>query len=1736
MTALGNLLRTILAAVAALTALGAGAQTAMLDLAKIPLYVGANVQPLVMLALSKDQQLYKKAYNDYSDLDGDGAIETTYKHAINYYGYFDSTKCYDYDTVNNRYTPFGITADKYCTGANAGKWAGNFLNWVTMSRMDAVRKLLYGGLRQTDNTAAAGGLTVLERAYIPTSAHSWAKYYAGDGTGVIAKLTPFTVPEVAPTSTSSSTNTVSLAAVDKTFNITGGSAITTYSIGDQVVINVTGSPANTITGVVACVNRGGTQTAALGKTCATANTILVNSTSFTGTGTNLTTWTITNRSRVGISFCNTTLGGTGALGTGAIGAPQNVSQTNTNPPLVRVAQGDYTLWVAHERWQCYWREESTSPAANLGSYGATRNNGNRASFSGLFSNTFEPRKAVSASADEGRGLAVGGAGPDYVVRVVACSAALIGAEKCKQYPSGNYKPIGLLQSYGDPGLLKFGLLTGSYAKNASGGVLRKNVGVTADEINSTTDGTFKVASLVAAYPGIINTLNRMRIWGYYYGDGTWTGASPNGDNCNFQLTSITENSCTSWGNPMSEIYFEVLRYFAGGKPTVAGVPQPTAAYTFNNATAKDGSAAGSLGLPLPAWTDPLDANTYCAPINTVVLNASVSTNDDSQTPGGSSKTPLPALTTAQLGTSFGAAFAAKTVTQWTDEVAKVGTGSNFGEGILGGTWFVGRSGASTDEYCTAKAITSMGTVSGICPEGPTVAGSYLIGGLAYAAHVNKIRDDLTVPTTNPGALKVTTYGVQLATNVPQLAITLSGQTTPRVIIQPTYRLNNAAPQGGGTLVELRYVPGAQSVGTDFNKGSVYLAWEDSEQGGDYDIDMWGTLAWCMQTGSNTTACPGQGANTISVTTRTVAQSTANPQGFGYTISGTTKDGPHFHSGILGFTFNDTTGPLGTTGGGGHLNASGGCGASPNQCQVGDPASTATYALGTATGGALKDPLWYAAKWGGFSESGTGGNNRPDLQAEWDLKDTSGNAVPDGVPDNYFLVSNPLGLEAALDKAFVAILTTSSASSVATNSTSLNTGSRIFQARFNSNDWSGQLLSFTIDLNGVIAPVAEWDAGQVINTQDPLTTSPAPTGRNIATMDDSIAGSRVGRPFRWANLNASQQLALNTNIANVNDGQGSARLDYLRGSAANEGLGATNFRRRITSKLGDIVNSNPQFVGPPSAAYPDTDYQTFKSAQSSRQPVIYLGANDGMVHAFDASTNVATRGKELFAYVPSNVYPKLPWLSAQNYAHRFFVDGTPTVADVCTRPSLTGACTATDWRTVLVTTQGGGGQSIIALDVTNPANNTEANAANWVLWEFKDSDHGGRIGNIYGYPTIAKMNNGKWAVIVSSGYNHSYRCAALPCPTGGDYIDTDDYSFGRANLYVIFIENGITNGGTWVEGTDFYRFNTLVGSGAAPNGLAPPTVIDADGDGKVDFVYAGDLYGNMWKLDFTDSDADNWGFAFTSSGDPAPLYVAKDPSGNTQVITAPAAILNHPSGGYMVYFGTGRYLQTTDPNTPYTVGTFYGVWDWQTKTTVDSNIKPTAARISSSVTTRNSTLLQEQTTLATVTVGGIDFRVTSDNSVNFATQRGWYWDFPNSGTTGERMVVGPILRNGKAIITTLVPSTTSCDAGGSGWLTDLDALSGSRLSESPFDVNGDRNFTTGDFVTVVIGGVPTQVAVSSRKSQVGITPMPTVIAGAPGQEFKVTSGSTGGRESILENPGGAPSSGATRRSWREILQN
>jgi len=1558
-----------------------------LDLSQRPLFISSSIPPQVMLDVSKDQQLYKKAYNDYSDLDGDGQLETGYKHAIDYYGYFDPYKCYSYSTGSQRFEPNSSSNDKYCSGL----WSGNFLNWSTMTRMDAVRKLLYGGLRSSDQTYAAGGvnaLTVLERAYLPTDAHAFAKYYNGTD---IDRLTPFSSPAT-PTAVASGSNLAipssTPAALSFSVSPTSG-----FAYGDQVVIRAGTNPsANYMIGAVSCVNGTGismfNSLASSSNSCSSGQIKVVVEKTY-GSGT-YNSWSIENWTQTGITLCNAT------LGTGT-------SQNNTNAPLIRVAKGNFALWAANERWQCLWREESSSPGESTGSLsGATRTNGNRAAYSGLYANSLSPNKTTSSSGRVANGLG----SYDYVARVKACVPGLLGTERCKQYPNGNTKPIGLLQYYGDSGQLHFGLMTGSYAKNISGGVLRKNVGTISDEINIASDGTFiqpatppnspRTISSAATPPGIINSLNYLRIYGYNYGDGTYLGSS--GDNCSWQLTSISENSCTSWGNPMSEVYYESLRYFAG-----AGA---TGTYTFTN----NGSKDNLLGLPLATWSDPLGSGNYCAPLNVLMFNASVSSNDEDLG-----------------GTSMSGIGGAGTASSLTDAVGS-------GEGLNGRSFFVGKSGGSNNELCDAKTLSGLGSAAGICPEGPTLQGSWLMAGLAHQARTHRIRSNIAIPDDDTKSLKVNTYGVQLATNVPRISIALQGEASPRVILQPAYRLFNNSPQGGGQLVDMKIV--YQTATATTADGMAYLNWEDSEQGGDYDQDLWGVLSWHLD----------RAANTLTVTTRTMAESTVQPQGFGYIVSGTTKDGPHFHSGIEGFNYTDPNSI--SVSPSTKVNGTGGC----SNCQLSDDASTATYTLGTSTAEALKDPLWYAAKWGGFTET-TGANNLPDQTAEWDSRTVTGAYGSDGIPDNYFLVSNPLGLEQALDRTFTAILEKAAASAVTTNSTSIRSDSRLYQARFNANGWSGQLLAYSVAANGAVSSSEEWDSATLLRGQAGISADT----RNIITYGTV---SRDGLPFTWAGLTGqtAQRDALNHDAAGGLDNRGADRVAWLRGQSQHEGKSASQLRERTAGPLGDVINSNPLYVGPPAAGYSDVDfagYEAFASAWRTRTPIVWLGGNDGMLHGFNVKVGDANVGKEVLGYVPAPLYANLSQLTAQGYSHRYFVDGSPMSAD---------AVVGNVWKTVLVGSLNSGGKGYFALDVTDPDTNfIQTRAADLALWEFTSADDAD-LGYSYNWPAknlangqsrqIVRMNDGRWAVIVGNGYNSSA---------------------GKAALFILFLDGGTD--GSWSESGDYIKL--VAESGTGSNGLSTPVPFDRNGDGKVDVIYAGDLKGNLWKFDVSSATPGQWQLALSGQ----PLFTARDDAGNGQPILAPPEITVHKLGGVMLLFGTGKYLEESDA-TSTAVQSFYGLWDRAGASSTEGVLAE------ASIAGRQWLLAQSVNEYAagsvidgrTISIGvriPTGSQVVWCNASNLSSCEtsgvpsawlGWRMDLPASG---ERLTGIPQLLNGVIYFSTFIPSDAPCQHGGDGWLMALDYANGTLLAYPAFDSNGDGilNYNT----DVRGGGVRTGAA-------------------------------------------------------------
>jgi type IV pilus assembly protein PilY1 len=311
-----------------------------------------------------------------------------------------------------------------------------------------------------------------------------------------------------------------------------------------------------------------------------------------------------------------------------------------------------------------------------------------------------------------------------------------------------------------------------------------------------------------------------------------------------------------------------------------------------------------------------------------------------------------------------------------------------------------------------------------------------------------------------------------------------------------------------------------------------------------------------------------------------------------------------------------------------------------------------------------------------------------------------------------------------------------------------------------------------------------------------------------------------------------------------------------------------------------------------------------------------------------------------------------------------------------------------------------------LDVTNPSGFSEANAQNIVKWEFTDADDAD-LGFSPGTPLIRRMANGKWAVIISGGYNNSQADGAAS-------------TTGYGVIFILFTSGPTGANGTWTPNVDYIKLTTATGSVGTPNGLAQPFSADINTDGIVDFLYAGDLLGNMWKFDLRSTTATNW----TNAANRLVLFQARDASNNVQPITAPAEGSTHVTGtGFMINFGTGKYLENNDispPGAAYLTQSYYGIWDKD-----DS-----ATTISAQSTVTRAELLQQQV-LANVTTTVGTARVLSNNVPNWTDtsttlHKGWYLDFPGTvppaltPRTGERSVFQPTLINGRLIFTTLVP--------------------------------------------------------------------------------------------------------------------
>ncbi len=529
----------------------------------------------------------------------------------------------------------------------------------------------------------------------------------------------------------------------------------------------------------------------------------------------------------------------------------------------------------------------------------------------------------------------------------------------------------------------------------------------------------------------------------------------------------------------------------------------------------------------------------------------------------------------------------------------------------------------------------------------------------------------------------------------------------------------------------------------------------------------------------------------------------------------------------------------------------------------------TYWLDVLESGYIsKSQYWLAAKYGGFDVSDGyepyGGTLAAPSQAEWD-------ANADGDPDHYFRADNPANMEESLASAFDSILseTDKVSTGFALSSPNVASGDKSFGASYKSGVWTGSVAGYYLSFDSSGNPVET----EVWNTDTTFAAQVSGSGwdnqRNIITANCTASGSSGEKsctavPFRHGSLNTDNQSALDQ--VDIYTSVSQEVLNYLRGDTSNEG----KYRTR-SKMLGDIVNSKVSPVGPPNAPYSDTHnpgYSTFKSTYQNRTTMAYVGANDGMLHAFSGSS-----GLETFAYVPQALYqgpdnlPQSSGLAAlayNNYLHRFYVDASPVFYDVDFGSS--------NWHTVLLTGLGKGGKAYFALDITNPDGiASESSAASKFLWEFSHED----LGFTYGRPISVKVD-GKWVVIFTSGYNNQD---------------------GKGYFFVVDPQTGAL----------INKVSTGVGSTTNDAGLAHLTAFVADGaDFSADAAYAGDLLGNVWRLDL--SGISTAGYSKT----PQRIATLKSPGGQVQPITiSPVVEYDQSSKERIVFVGTGRLLDETD---------------------------------------------------------------------------------------------------------------------------------------------------------------------------------------------------------------------------------
>ncbi|UPG87071.1 hypothetical protein L2Y94_06870 [Luteibacter aegosomatis] len=746
-------------------------------------------------------------------------------------------------------------------------------------------------------------------------------------------------------------------------------------------------------------------------------------------------------------------------------------------------------------------------------------------------------------------------------------------------------------------------------------------------------------------------------------------------------------------------------------------------------------------------------------------------------------------------------------------------------------------------------------------------------------------------------------------------------------------------------------------------------------------------------------------------------------------------------------------------------------------------------------------------------TGTGNGDLTDIDDTWHAAINS--------RGQYFSARDPAALSSALNQLLSRIIARTTSTVAGALSSTVLTGNGVtYQTGFDSSNYSGSLVANVVDTLGNIGRQL-WSAGELL-------TARAKVGDTRVIITSSAPAAGQGTAFRWANIGSALKAATTatdgtTPFDDSNKSTlGPDKLAYLRGDSSKEG---TNFRRR-TSTLGAIINSQSVYVSFPASGYSDSfptgapeaelgndgtlkySYEKFVTDHANRAPTIYVGANDGMLHAFDATTSstpagsvdvTPSPGAERWAYVPYTVFDKLDYLTPKSdFTFIPTVDATPVYRDVFFSSGTKG------WHSILVGGLRLGGRGVYALDITD-ASASEANAGSKVLWEFNNKTTqggnavGANLGYTYGRPNIGRLANGKWVVLVPSGYFPSNTSSA-------PYNKYDKDAASQRTQSSLFVLDAQT--GAVLKELVTPKTVSGISGNVVSYGLTSPVLGDYNSDQIDDVAFAGDLNGNLWRFDLSDADPNKWSvsLAFYSSS-----------QGTRPITVMPRLFADPTSQFFMVVFGTGKYLGGSDNTADNSSGVqyVYGIRDRG-----PGNTSPVI---------EGTTPMIEQTMTESNDIRGLTNNAVGIADANGKAIGGWFIKLftgtaSNQTNKGERVVVDAtaLFDSGRAIIATLIPgSSDPCSPVRKGAVLVVDAATGGAAS----GVN---------FGSATLGSGYSQAGI--RVSNVPVTGGLPAATGLGGGSIAIPGLTTGDGSGNTNNNKALPSLGDAvwrRRSWREL---